>query len=63
MMSEKSKTELVENYRSRYLKANKTEKTRVITQIQEAAGMNRITIIRKMHASEITSNLTSLLRI
>jgi len=52
MMSKKSKSELVENYRSRYLKANKTEKTRIITLIPEAAGMNRKTIIRKMHAPE-----------
>ncbi len=50
MMSKKSKTELVESYRPRYLKANKAEKTRIITQIQEATGLNRKTIIRKMHA-------------
>ena len=50
MMSKKSKTELIESYRPKYLKANKIEKTRIITQIQEATGMNRKTIIRKMHA-------------
>jgi hypothetical protein len=50
MMSKKIKTELIESYRPRYLKANRSEKTRVISQIQEATGMNRKTIIRKMHA-------------
>ena len=50
MMSKKSKTELIESYRPRYLKANKTEKTRIISQIQDATGMNRKTVIRKMHA-------------
>jgi len=50
MMSKKSKSELVESYRPRYLKASKAEKTRIITQIQEATGLNRKTIIRKMHA-------------
>jgi len=55
-----SKTELAVNFRSRYLKANKIEKTRTITQIQKAAGMNRKTIIRKMHtpSKKLTSQKT-----
>ena len=57
MMSLKSKQELLETVRPRYLKASKTEKQKILDELTSATGYHRKYAIRKLKNKRQIQNL------